>query len=165
MLKNVIFKIILRLKGVRCHQSSLVSTLYIGKNTRIWAFTNISRRTIIGKNCNICDRCFIEESVTIGNNVTIKTGVSIWSGVKVENDVFIGPGVQFCNDKYPRSKKHVINMATILKQGCSIGAGSVILPGIIIHERAMVGAGSVVTKDVKVDQIVAGNPAREIKKR
>ena len=155
----MLYKLILRLKGVQCHKAALIHTLNIGQQTRIWAFTNISKKTKIGKNCNICDHCFIEESVTIGDNVTIKTGVSLWAGINVENDVFIGPGVQFCNDKYPKSKKQVEPLTTTLKKGCSIGAGSVILPGIIIHEGAMIGAGSVVTKDVIANTIVKGNPA------
>ena len=159
----MLFKLILRLRGVRCHKSALVHTLDIGKKTRVWAFTNISRNTKIGSNCNICDRCFIEETVVIGNDVTIKTGVSLWSGLTIEDNVFIGPGVQFCNDKYPRSKRHIEPKITILKKGCSIGAGSVILPGLIINEGAMIGAGSVVTRDVPAHKIVAGNPAKQIK--
>ena len=158
----MLLKFLLWLRGVKCHKSAIVHTLDIGKKTRIWAFTNISRHAKIGRNCNICDRCFMEEKVIIGDNVTIKTGVSLWSGVIIEDNVFIGPGVQFCNDKYPKSKRYIKPEMTILKKGCSIGAGSVILPGITIHEDAMVGAGSVVTKDIPANKVVAGNPAREI---
>lgn len=45
-----------------------------------------------------------------------------------------------------------------------IGAGATILPGITIGENSVVGAGSVVTKDVEPNTIVAGNPARVIRK-
>lgn len=45
-----------------------------------------------------------------------------------------------------------------------IGAGASILPGVTIGENSVVGAGSVVTKDVPADTIVAGNPARIIRK-
>ena len=163
MIKNTLYKLFLRIKGVQCHHTALVKTLDIGKKTRVWAFTNISKNVKIGDNCNICDRCFIEESVIIGDNVTIKTGVSLWKGIKIESNVFIGPGVQFCNDKFPRSKLFVKPVQTVLRQGCSIGAGAVILPGLIIHENAMIGAGSVVTRDVGKNHVVAGNPARVIK--
>ena len=118
----------------------------------------------IGYNCNICDRCFIEDGVEIGNNVTIKTGVSLWHGVIISDDVFIGPAVQFCNDRYPRSKKYVKAMNTYVNQGASIGAGSVILPGIVIGKGAMIGAGSVVTKNVADYSTIAGNPAKELPK-
>lgn len=137
-----------------------VNTIQVGKNTRIWAFTNIMKNVSIGSNCNICDRCFIESGVFIGNNVTIKTGVSLWDGIKIDDNVFIGPGVQFCNDKYPRSKKYIKPMSTQLMKNCSIGAGSVVLPGVIIGVDSIVGAGSVVTKDVPPKAIVVGNPAK-----
>ncbi len=81
----------------------------------------------------------------------------------IEDDVFIGPNVTFTNDKYPRSKGEWKLLKTVVKKGASIGAGSVILPGITIGENAMVGAGSVVTKDVPPNAVVAGNPARVIK--
>ena len=45
-----------------------------------------------------------------------------------------------------------------------IGAGATILPGVTIGENSVVGAGSVVTRDVESNIIVAGNPARVIKK-
>ena len=118
----------------------------------------------IGNYCNICDRCFIEEGVKVGNNVTIKTGVSLWNGVTLFDDVFIGPGVQFCNDRYPRSKNYVKPMTTYVQQGASIGAGATVLPGIVIGKGAMVGAGSVVTKNVAEYSTVAGNPAKELKR-
>ena len=55
----------------------------------------------------------------------------------------------------------------ILKTECRrawIGAGATILPGVTIGENSVVGAGSVVTRDVESNTIVAGNPARVIKK-
>ena len=124
---NLVRRFILGFRGVTIHSSSFVHTLKIGAKSRIWAFTNISKDVFIGSNCNICDRCFIEDGVRIGSNVTIKTGVSIWRGITIEDDVFIGPGVQFCNDKYPRSKQYIEPYKLLIKANSSIGAGSVIL--------------------------------------
>ena len=163
-MKSFTIKLILKAKNIYIDSTSRVLTRDIGHNTRIWAFCNIMSGAKIGFNCNICDRCFIEEGVKIGNNVTVKTGVSLWKGVIISDEVFIGPGVQFCNDKYPRSKNYVSAMPTYVHQGASIGAGSVILPGIVIGEGAMIGAGSVVTKDVPKHGTVAGNPAKLLKK-
>jgi maltose O-acetyltransferase len=51
-----------------------------------------------------------------------------------------------------------------IKSHCFIGAGSLLLPGITIGANSIVGAYSVVTKDVEPDTIVAGNPARSLRK-
>jgi len=52
----------------------------------------------------------------------------------------------------------------VIKRGAWIGAGAIILPNVTIGERAVVGAGAVVTRDVPPYTVVAGVPAREIKK-
>ena len=68
----------------------------------------------------------------------------------------------FTNDKYPKSRGEWKLLPTRIRSGASIGAKSVILPGLTIGEDALVGAGSVVTKNVPTKAIVAGNPARII---
>ena len=163
-MKSFAIKLFLRIKRrVYIDPTSKVRSINIGSETKIWAFCNIMAGVKIGTNCNICDRCFIEKEVKVGNNVTIKTGVSLWDGVIISDDVFIGPGVQFCNDKYPRSKNYVKVATTYVGDGASIGAGATILPGIQIGKEAMVGAGSVVTKNVEDYSTVAGNPAKRLK--
>ncbi len=133
----------------------------IGCGTRVWAFAHVLSGAVIGEHCNICDHAFIEGKVRIGNRVTIKCGVSLWDGLAVEDDVFIGPGATFTNDIRPRSKKYLPEpCSTLLKQGCTVGAGSTILPGLTIGRWAMVGAGSVVTRDVPDFALVVGSPAR-----
>jgi len=52
----------------------------------------------------------------------------------------------------------------VVKSGASIGSGSTILSNVTIGEDAIVGAGSVVTKDVPEGVIVAGNPARVLRR-
>jgi len=51
----------------------------------------------------------------------------------------------------------------VLKKGCHIGMGTIILPGVIIGEGAVVGAGSIVTKDIPAWTIAVGNPAKVVK--
>ena len=51
----------------------------------------------------------------------------------------------------------------VLKRGCYLGAGALLLPGVTVGERAVVAAGAVVTKDVPPGTVVAGVPARVIK--
>lgn len=151
--------------NITIHPLADVQSKTIGDGTRIWQFAVVLEGARIGRDCNICAHAFIENNVEIGDNVTIKCGVQLWDGLRVGNDVFIGPNATFCNDRYPHSgvkdsRRTLLN--TIIEDGVSIGAGSVILPGITIGRNAMIGAGAVVTKDVPPDTTVVGNPARKI---
>lgn len=146
------------------HKLSDVQTNDIGENTRIWQFCVIFSGAKIGKNTNICANVLIESDVLVGDNVTIKSGVQLWDGLRVGDNVHIGPNVTFTNDLFPRSKLMYEKLITIVKSGASIGANSTILPGIIIGENAMIGAGSVVVKNVPAGVVVAGNPAKILRK-
>lgn len=127
----------------------------IGDNTKIGTFVEIQKNANIGKNCKIQSHSFICEGVTI------------------EDNVFIGHGVIFINDKYPRSTTGDGNLQseadwkvipTVVKKGASIGSGSTILCNITIGEKVIIGSGSVVTKDVPPNTIVAGNPAKIVRR-
>ena len=146
------------------HKNALVDEgAYIGKKTRIWAFSHILGNAKIGSDCNICEQVFIENDVVIGDRVTIKNGVQIWDGIRIGDNVFIGPNATFTNDLFPRSKKYPKKfLQTVIENGASIGANATILAGLRIGENAMIGAGSVITKDVQPGTIVAGNPGKVI---
>jgi acetyltransferase-like isoleucine patch superfamily enzyme len=127
----------------------------IGDNTKIGPFVEIQKNARVGRNCKIQSHTFICEGVTI------------------EDDVFVGHNVCFINDKYPRSTNELGELQTeadwaveptIIKKGASIGSSCTILSNVTIGEGALVGAGSVVTKDVPEKSIVAGNPAKIIRK-
>jgi acetyltransferase-like isoleucine patch superfamily enzyme len=127
----------------------------IGDNTKIGAFVEIQKNSLIGKNCKISSHTFICEGVTI------------------EDNVFIGHNVAFINDSFPRATTKDGNLQTqadwkvepiLVKKGASIGSGSTILSNVVIGENALVGAGSVVTKNVPPDTIAAGNPAKILRK-
>ncbi|MDP1624248.1 MAG: WxcM-like domain-containing protein [bacterium] len=148
-------------KSFYAHPNSIVESLNVGKNTRVWAFAHILPGAVIGKDCNMCDHTFIENDVIVGDRVTIKSGVQLWDGITVEDDVFIGPNATFTNDLFPRSKQYPESFTrTVIRKGASIGANATILPGLTIGQYAMVGAGTVVTKDVPPFAVVVGNPAR-----
>jgi len=145
------------------HALSDVQSKTIGQNTKIWQFCVVLPAAIIGKDCNICSHCFIENQVVIGNSCTIKSGVQLWDGITLEDNVFVGGNVSFTNDKHPKGgRSEWVLETTLIKQGASIGAGAVVLPGITIGENAVVGAGAVVTKNVAANMTVVGNPARNI---
>ena len=147
------------------HPLSDCKNTSIPESTNIWQYCVVLPGAIIGENCNICSHCFIENDVKIGNNVTVKCGVQIWDGIELEDNVLVGSNVTFTNDMYPRSKnKDWKLLRTKVCKGASIGAGSVILPGVVIGEKAFVAAGSVVTKDVPANEMWMGNPAKFYRK-
>jgi acetyltransferase-like isoleucine patch superfamily enzyme len=143
------------------HPLAEVQAEKIGSGTRIWQFAVVLSGAEIGDDCNICSHCFVENDVVIGNEVTIKSGVQLWDGLRVGHKVFIGPNASFTNDRFPRSKQFPeAFLLTTIEDGASIGAGAVVLPGIVIGRNAMVAAGAIVTRSVPANAIVVGNPAK-----
>ncbi len=140
---------------------SIIIDVEIGEKTEIRDHVNLYKCKI-GKNCRICSFVYIEEGVTIGNNCKIKSFAFIPQGVTIENDVFIGPSVTFTNDMYPKAQGDWTITKTLIKSGASVGAASVILPGVTIGSGALVGSGDVVSRDVPENAIVVGNPAKII---
>ncbi len=146
---------------ISIHPTALVASSQIGDGTRIWAFVNILAGARIGRDCNICDRCFLENDVVLGDRVTVKCGISLYDGLVLEDDVFVGPDVAFSNDVRPRSGQHLADHPrTRVRTGASLGAGSILLPGVTVGRFAMVGAGALITRDVPDFALVYGSPAR-----
>lgn len=143
------------------HPLSDCMCMDIPASTNIWQFCVIFPKAQIGENCNICSHCLIENDVIVGNNCTIKSGVQLWDGIELEDNVMIGSNVTFTNDKYPRSgNKDWTLRCTKICKGATIGAGSVLLPGLTVGSHCMIGAGSVVTQNTPKNTIWMGNPAR-----
>lgn len=137
----------------------------VGSGTRVWAFAHILKDARVGADCNVCDGAFIEGGVTVGDRVTIKNQVMLFEGVTIESDVFLGPGVIFTNDLNPRAfiKRHgAALLPTIVRQGATLGAGTVVVCGTEIGAYSFTGAGSVIARDVLPHAFVVGNPARQI---
>ena len=143
-------------------QTSIVKESKIGEGTKIWEFCNIYGCEI-GKNCMIGSYVEIQPDVKIGNNVKIQSHSFLCSLVTIEEDVFIGHGVMTVNDIKPPSGDSSKWKPTLIKKGASIGSNATLMP-VVIGENSVIGAGSVVTKDVPDNCIVAGNPAKVIKR-
>lgn len=144
----------------------------MGENVRIYGFTNLYGCEI-GNDVKIGAFVEIQKGVKIGARCKISSHTFICEGVTLEDEVFIGHNVTFINDRHPRSTNEDGRLQTesdwscvntLVKKGASIGSGATLLCGITIGEHALVGAGSVVTRDVLPGSVVAGNPARVIKR-
>ena len=142
------------------HRAALVETKRIGKGTRIWGWSHIQKDVVIGEDCNIGEHCFIENGVRIGNRVIVKNGISLWSGTILEDEVFLGPNSVLTNERFPRSGFRKEWEGIRICQGASIGAGAVILPGVVVGRYATVGAGALVTREVPNHAMAYGSPAK-----
>ncbi len=149
-----------------------LNNVKIGKDVKIFNFVN-------AYGCSIDDGskvgAFVEiqKGVSIGKNCKISSHSFICEGVVIEDNVFVGHNVTFINDRFPRATNADGSMQTeadwsvektIVKTGASIGSSVTVLCGVTIGEHAIIGAGSVVTKNVEPYTIVAGNPAKFLKK-
>ncbi len=103
------------------------------------------------------ENCIIRPRVKLGVNVTIKCGSILGTGVKVGSNCYIGPGAILLHEMPDGKSK-----PCVLEEGVFIGAGAIVLPGVIICTGTIIGAGSVVTKSVVVAGTYAGNPCRKI---
>lgn len=138
------------------------STAVIGTNVTIWHFAVILADVCIESNCSIGSHVEIGRGSLISHGTRIGKGTFLPTNSVVGENVFIGPNVTFCDDKYPKANNPFYKaLPPIIGNGASIGAGSVILPGIQIGEHAVIGAGSIITHNVLANSTVYGTPALE----
>ncbi|MCB0730858.1 MAG: N-acetyltransferase [Ignavibacteriae bacterium] len=149
-----------------------INNVKLGKDVKIFDFVNLYGCSI-DDGTKVGTFVEIQKGASIGKNCKISSHTFICEGVHIGDGVFVGHNVTFINDKYPRSVNPDGSMQTdadwkleetFVKSGASIGSSSTIMCGITIGENAIVGAGAVVTKDVPPNTVVAGVPAKVIKK-
>ena len=146
------------------HETAIVDEgCSIGGGTKIWHFSHIMSKCVLGENCNIGQNVVVSPEVVLGNNVKVQNNVSIYTGVTCDDDVFLGPSCVFTNVTNPRSAvvRRGQYARTHVGQGASIGANATIVCGHDIGKFAFIGAGAVVTKNVPDYALLVGNPARQ----
>ena len=154
-------------------QKRIASDVKIGKDVKISAFVNLYG-CVIGDETKIGPFVEVQKNAFIGKRCKIQSHTFVCEGVTIEDEVMVGHGVMFINDRDPwavnpdgtlQTEADWECIPTLIRKRASIGSNATILCGITIGAGALVGAGAVVTKDVPPNTIVAGNPARALKKR
>jgi maltose O-acetyltransferase len=132
--------------------------LQVGANTLILGSMelsgqgNIWKKLRIGKNCQITAPLYLDlnADITVGDHVALAHHVKL---VTTTHDA------TWQTKRCGESRIDPI----VIEDGCWIGAGAIILPGVTVGRGSVVGAGAVVTADVPTNTLVAGVPARPIK--
>lgn len=125
-----------------------------GKDITFFGNTSIKNpeNLVVGDNTTFNDECYINAlgGVEIGNNVSVSAhAILVSTGLDINSFL---------------SKKIHVNKKIIIGNNVQIGAGAIILAGVEIGNNVIVGAGSVVNKSIESNVVVAGNPAKILRK-
>ena len=131
----------------------------MGDDVRTGHKVLVRENTVIGHNVIIGTNTVLDNNCRIGSYVSMQSGVYLPTGTVIEDYVFLGPGATLTNDRHPARTDWTAEPPRV-KRGASLGANTVILPGVTIGEGAMVAANAVVTKDVPDWHLAKGLPAR-----
>jgi acetyltransferase-like isoleucine patch superfamily enzyme len=155
--------------------------------SNIFEFESIGTDVIIEKGVRI----FHPETIEIGDNVYIghdtilhghpygimTIGSNVWIGpqcyfhsagnITIDSNVGIGPNVKMITSYHeygkPIRNQPLIFKPILLEDGCDIGVGSIINPGVTIGKNTQIGSGSVVTRNIPDKVLAVGNPAKVVK--
>lgn len=156
------------------HPTALIERdVRIGAGSAIWDNVHIRHSTEIGEQCIVGEKTHISYSVKVGNRVKINAFVYVCTAVTIEDGVMLAAGTTFTNDRFPRATMPDLleartsdpdehTLPTLVKEGTTTGAGSIIGCGLSLGRWSMVGMGSVVTRTVPDFHLVIGNPARSV---
>ena len=134
-------------------------------NSRVPYMVHYTSRVSMSHNIKIEDHV---DSNTVYSSLASSNGLYInaTNGINIAKNVMIASGVKLisANHDFKNRNQHVKSNPIDIEENVWLGANVIILPGVTIGENSIVGAGSVVTKDVPENVVVAGNPAKFIRK-
>jgi acetyltransferase-like isoleucine patch superfamily enzyme len=113
----------------------------------------------IGHHTKIASLCHVNGYCKIGNYVSILDNTHVSQLTTIKDYVWIFAYVLFTNTPTPPSDEF---MGVTVESFAVVASGAILLPGIIVHQDALVGAGSIVTKDVPTETLVLGSPASAV---
>lgn len=143
-------KLFLLIGGAKIGQDSIIMDV---------RFFNWHRKGL--KGLKIGQQCFIgdETLIDLYNKVTMEDSVTLAQRVTIITHINVGYKNHPLQKHFPPK-----SLPVLFKTGCVVAACATILPGVTIGERSMVAAGAVVTKDVPPQTLVAGVPAKVIRR-
>ena len=158
----------------RIHPTAIIeSNVQLGEGTSVWDSAHIRHDAVLGEQCLVGGKSTIAYDVKIGNRVKINSNAYICNGVTIEDGVMISAGTIFTNDRFPRATTPDLKelrssdpdehtLATMVREGATIGAGCIVGCNLEIGRWAMIGMGSIVTKSIPDFCLAIGTPARVI---
>lgn len=145
--------------------SAGIREVVLGNNVRIVEPANVYGCTL-GDDCFVGPFVEIQRDVTIGARCRIHSHSFICELVTIGDDCFIGHGVMFVNDLFsgggPARGDRSLWRSTTIGDDVSIGSNATILP-VRIASGTVIGAGAVVTRDIDLPGVYAGNPAQRLR--
>ncbi|MBS0529672.1 MAG: N-acetyltransferase [Proteobacteria bacterium] len=136
----------------------------VGKYTKIWCFSHVTKGATIGENCSLGQNNYVERDAIVGNACRLGNSVSIFSHVEIEDFVFCAPFMVFTHISFPRAavNRHAVFKKTLIKTGTTLGANSTVVPDITCGTGTFLAAGSTLTKSTKDWSMMVGTPARQV---
>ena len=160
--------------SARIHPTAEVEAgAVVGPRSMVWAQVHLRDGAQVGADCIIGEKTYLAGDVVVAGLCKINAMAYLCAGVTLERGVMVAAGVIFTNDRYPRATTPDLaallpsevgddTLATTVREGATIGAGSVVGCGLTIGRFALAGMGSVITRTVPDHHLVVGNPARSI---
>jgi acetyltransferase-like isoleucine patch superfamily enzyme len=170
--------------GERCILRSgtvIYENVIIGNDVQTAHHVVVRERAHIGNGCVFGNGTEIQVEAHLGNNVRLQASVMVSEKAHFGNDIFLGQGVVLTGGRFMTAALEAAGRLTneeasalegrfwdgpsvVVEDGVRIGANAVILAGVRLGKGCVVAAGSVVSTDVAPGALVAGNPARILKR-